>query len=763
MMSESTAPSTRAGWTTHIDVTKRGLAKLLARENVTVRHADAPTASFNLETRVLTLPLWTNITADQYDLLIGHEVGHAKYSDDIEALSAADMTPGLHSYINVIEDARIERKMKEEFPGLRGSFRRGYADFFENGPIFQLDKPAADYTFIDRVNMFYKIGAHVDVAFSATEQSVLPRIDALRTMSEAIALARELYTAERNRMPKPKPSTSKQDPSQGQGRPEQGEQGQGEQGEGEQGEGQPEQGQSEQGEQQPAQAEQGQSEQGQSEQGQYASGEQAASEPVAQTETANAAALETLAAPKKEYNYSSDPYAPAQLSIGTLPDALQRALTVSNSAYRADVEDFFAKSSAAKTTATAYLAQFMTAQRKTIAHLASEFDRKKSAALASKSKTSRTGALDVTKLYAYKFRDDLFKSIVTTPNGQSHGVVLLIDGSGSMAPVMSETLDQVLLFASFAKRVNIPFQAYVFGLARTEDLLNGNQLRVFAQGTTDQVFPSSSGGLLQLIDSTAGHWNEQLLTVAAFAAKFDGANDGRYTLDGLPYSQLGMTPLAASLLTLERHVANLKRVKKLDKMTVIVLTDGDSSDSLETSTDRVYRDSPMVIRDTVTRKTYSNVLPQDGGTVKGKENSMMAMLVDVIRQRHSARVVGIRIASNRTRRGQDLNYTLDRNSRSFVRIEGARDRNRQVLSDVALTAGSREWSTNGQFTMNAKDTYFDGAIIVNPTRLELVPDTFATADTTKMTARQIIKSFVKQNLRQTANRVFVNAVLPHIA
>ena len=56
---------------------KSQLAKLMATENVTVEHRKVQTASFNLATRILTLPIWNDMSGDMYDLLTGHEVGHA--------------------------------------------------------------------------------------------------------------------------------------------------------------------------------------------------------------------------------------------------------------------------------------------------------------------------------------------------------------------------------------------------------------------------------------------------------------------------------------------------------------------------------------------------------------------------------------------------------------------------------------------------------------------------------------------------------------
>ena len=57
--------------------TKSNLAKLLATENINVEYRKTQTASFNVESRTLTLPVWNDMTTEMTDLLIGHEVGHA--------------------------------------------------------------------------------------------------------------------------------------------------------------------------------------------------------------------------------------------------------------------------------------------------------------------------------------------------------------------------------------------------------------------------------------------------------------------------------------------------------------------------------------------------------------------------------------------------------------------------------------------------------------------------------------------------------------
>ena len=101
---------------------KDQLAKLLATEDLVVEHKDVSTASFNVDSRVLILPNWNKASNNVYDMLVGHEVGHALYTpnEDISKYSAPQ------SYINVTEDARIEKLIKRKFPGLSKNFYKGY-------------------------------------------------------------------------------------------------------------------------------------------------------------------------------------------------------------------------------------------------------------------------------------------------------------------------------------------------------------------------------------------------------------------------------------------------------------------------------------------------------------------------------------------------------------------------------------------------------------------------------------------------------------
>ena len=78
---------------------KGTLAKLLATENLTVEHRRVSTASFDVNNRVLVLPVW-EASETVYDLLVGHEVGHALYTPNVPVNAPK-------GFVIVKEDARI--------------------------------------------------------------------------------------------------------------------------------------------------------------------------------------------------------------------------------------------------------------------------------------------------------------------------------------------------------------------------------------------------------------------------------------------------------------------------------------------------------------------------------------------------------------------------------------------------------------------------------------------------------------------------------
>ena len=85
--------------------------------------------------------------------------------------------------------------------------------------------------------------------------------------------------------------------------------------------------------------------------------------------------------------------------------------------------------------------------------------------------TSRTGVLDTAKLHNYKFSEDLFKKITVLPDGKNHGLVFILDWSGSMNHVIQDTIKQLYNLIWFCRKVQIPFEVYAFTNEFNQELM----------------------------------------------------------------------------------------------------------------------------------------------------------------------------------------------------------------------------------------------------------------------------------------------------
>ena len=110
-----------------------------------------------------------------------------------------------------------------------------------------------------------------------------------------------------------------------------------------------------------------------------------------------------------------------------------------------------------------YVNEFKSKNERYVSLLAKEFEMRKAAKAFSKTKISDTGDIDVNKLSSYKFDDNIFRKVMIVPKGKSHGLILLLDRSGSMSENMAGSIEQILILSMFCRKVNIPFIVYGFG------------------------------------------------------------------------------------------------------------------------------------------------------------------------------------------------------------------------------------------------------------------------------------------------------------
>ena len=177
------------------------LAKLMATENITVLHKKVPTAYFDVKSRTLVCPiLKDNMSSELYDLFMGHEVGHAR-NTPAEGWHDAVCEKGsmFKGYLNVIEDCRIEDKIKTKYPGLRRSFYKGYEELAFDDFFGIKGKDLSKLNLIDKINIHFKIGSQARVQFSDEERPYIVRCKNLKTFDEVMELAIELFDRQKER------------------------------------------------------------------------------------------------------------------------------------------------------------------------------------------------------------------------------------------------------------------------------------------------------------------------------------------------------------------------------------------------------------------------------------------------------------------------------------------------------------------------------------------------------------------------------------
>ena len=409
------------------------VANLLAEENLTVVRVPSKTASFNIKTRVLSLPIWKDLTPEMEDLFVIHEVGHALYTGEEYLVEAKD-TPGLHSYLNVVEDARIEKLMKRKFPGVRKAMNTAYAqlndkDFFG---IKDLDLSAC--LLIDKINIHFKVGYSSGIKFTPEENRFVVRTERAETIEQVVQLAKEIREFSMQKL-----KEEKEEKHRAKAQEEE------EDGEVEDFEPQPSHGE-------PLEHEDDFPE----EEEDYEDGiDDSVSTGADANEVDEEEELESItdkALQDKLEEFADDSIAYRYYSV--MSEAGNDPIVGYKQIFQ-DTKEFDACITEGH---KATFNKFMQNSTTMVNYMVKEFEMKKSADQYKRATTSKLGSLDMRKLHSYKFVDDIFKQITVVPGGKNHGMMFLLDWSGSMSSVMRPTLEQLINLVMFCRRINIPYE-----------------------------------------------------------------------------------------------------------------------------------------------------------------------------------------------------------------------------------------------------------------------------------------------------------------
>ena len=183
------------------------LAKLLAEEDLNVVHKQVSTASFNVESRELVLPMWKDMTKDVLNMLTLHEVGHALYTP-LDGMEDASKSGVPHAVINILEDVRIEKMVQSKYPGSVRTFVTGYGELHDKNFFKVADKDLSKMFLIDRINLHFKKSQNVP--FTDDEMIFVNRAYTTKTMSDVIELGLEIMNFMEQNEEHKKPQSNEQ-------------------------------------------------------------------------------------------------------------------------------------------------------------------------------------------------------------------------------------------------------------------------------------------------------------------------------------------------------------------------------------------------------------------------------------------------------------------------------------------------------------------------------------------------------------------------
>jgi len=224
--------------------------------------------------------------------------------------------------------------------------------------------------------------------------------------------------------------------------------------------------------------------------------------------------------------------------------------------------------------------EFKRSAQKEVNYLVKEFECRKAADSYSRASTARTGVLDCTKLHTYKYNEDLFRKVTTLADGKNHGLVFVLDWSGSMCDVMLDTVKQLFNLVWFCKKVAIPFEVYAFTSEYplvTYDEQGKANLRELAYKKKDGLLQIGEWfSMMNLLTSKVNGktLEEQMKNIYRLAYSFGRWTQTRYPIPtGL---SLSGTPLNEALITLHQILPKFQKENKLQKVQCVVLTDGEA-------------------------------------------------------------------------------------------------------------------------------------------------------------------------------------------
>lgn len=704
---------------------KSMLAKLMASENITVEYnGEAKTAYFDVQSRRLIMPIYPDMSEDLNDLFIGHEVGHALFTpkntlllQEVSSRIDPDNPQLVMGYLNILEDARIERLMKMKYPGLGRNFNQGYKDLWNSkNKNWNID-PAkiADASLIDRINLAAKFGTHVDnvnIPFTNEEAAIAERAFKTNTFDEVAQLAKEIYeySMYNQEPPEPPPDDNGSVEEGGKGRSGSGSgsgsgkvdaesDGGGSSPNGDDGD---DEGNSKTGSGNSEKENKNPSPSGGLGLGAGRNRKEIEKKEIkARTEACKARKAPPAAMTAKAFESAIADHKKASYSFiyGNVPEFITGNGVIPHKKIAEFCKNANMFSTDATTQAQIYTEwlrnDFYNTNKNYINNLVKEFEQRKAADEHKRTSVTRQGVVDIRRLAHYKTNDDIFKRVQVVHSGKNHGLFMVVDWSGSMSGCMDATIRQMLNLVMFCRKVKIPFEVYAF----SDRGVWANKGSVWSKGSTT-IDPTGGYGrdafrMLQLFETSMStvEFNTMVGYMLGVGAHFSGHRRANGLSGPVPRVRyripselcLNGTPLGEAMLSMLTLVPEFQKKNKIQIVNSIILTDGEGAGLSSTVGEGYSRTNANVLRDMKTRSQVSLAPYTDDN---GEYVDQFTSLARLVRARTNANLICFYLAYARNASRFIEGYMTNRTTED---VEKARKSFRDENFAIVNPKGHNDW------------------------------------------------------------------------
>jgi hypothetical protein len=584
---------------------KSTLVKLLAEEDVTVTYQKAQTASFNPVTRQVILPIWKDKSESVMDMMSLHEVGHALYTP-ASLLEDGHKKQVKHSFLNVLEDVRIEKMIQDKYLGSRKVFKTAYTELLKKDFFGVNGKDLSKLNLIDRINLHYKNVPNVP--FDNDELEWVDKANQTKTPEDVLNLAIELqewmYANQKQtesddmfKLDIEMPDEKSEDKSEG-GNSESDDSNSSEDGDQESddtdGNGD-------------SDSDDEKDSDDKSENGKSSDDKQSDEKENAETasygkgtghDDSDFNGIEA----RTDENYQKKQYDSVDndakgIEYLNIPKVNLKEIIVDYKRVNKELTEYYNEKVKGRESNQKFMdyikkdiVKFKKEQSQTISYMVKEFEMRKSADLYKRSTVAKTGQLNMNTLHSYSYNEDIFLKMNVEPGATNHGLVMFVDWSGSMFDNFYNTIKQTLNLVWFCERVNIPFEVYGFTNGYGRDRGDSNK-HIHAQKRKQDDMIINELTLLNLLSSRANKkdMQEGLENIWAYAhyygsqlgqtnmPKNEYGYDSMYPISPAADYQLYSTPLNHTIVAAMDLVPKFKKDNGLQKVHTVFLTDGASN------------------------------------------------------------------------------------------------------------------------------------------------------------------------------------------